>query len=52
MWSGSVTITLFGHRDGGPAKYRFRVLSGLVKDLVEHDIRLLSDGAARAVEGL
>ena len=24
-------------------KYRFRVLSGLVKDLVEHDIRLLSE---------
>lgn len=33
-------------------KYRFRVLSGLVKDLVEPDIRLLSDGAARAVERL
>lgn len=24
-------------------KYRFRVLSGLVKDLAEHDIRLLSE---------
>ena len=24
-------------------KYRFRVLTGLVKDLVEHDIRMLSD---------
>ncbi len=24
-------------------KYRFRVLSGLVKDLVEHDIRMLSE---------
>ncbi|GAB4039445.1 hypothetical protein GCM10028809_60710 [Spirosoma gilvum] len=24
-------------------KYRFRVLTGLVKDLVEHDIRMLCD---------
>ena len=24
-------------------KYRFRVLTGLVKDLVEHDIRMLSE---------
>lgn len=41
-----------GLQNGGPANYRFRVLTGLVEDLVEYDIRLLSDGAARAMEGL
>lgn len=38
-----MTITSFGHRDGGPAKYRFGVRTGLVKDVVEHDIRMVSE---------
>ena len=33
-------------------KYRFRVLSGVVKDLVEHDIRLLCEWKECSVEEL
>ena len=52
MWSGTGSPERCDYHIVWTPNYRFRVLSGLVKALVEHDIRLLSDGDARAVEEL
>ena len=43
MWSGTGAPERCDYHIVWTPKYRFRVLTGLVKDLVEHDIRMLSE---------
>lgn len=43
MWSGTGAPERCDYHIVWTPKHRFRVLTGLVKDLVEHDIRMLSE---------
>ena len=46
--SGAGLLKRSDYYIGGTPLYQFRIISGLVEELVEHDIRLLSDEAVRA----